>query len=198
MSPFDGEPAIPPMSRMPFTRAAHVTRLKLVNTRVFANPIEPRTSIAQYDAAADRFTWITPSQGVRYMLRVICDQVFKIPDERMRVLTYDVGGAFGCKEQPYPEDIALLHAARTLGRAVKWRGSRSENLLSDNHARDAVIECALALDADGRFLAIRLRCSPGWVHISAATAPTDRSATRPGDCRSSIERRSSMPKWSRS
>jgi carbon-monoxide dehydrogenase large subunit len=138
-----------------FAGAAHVTRLKLVNTRVFANPIEPRSGIAQYDTAADRFTWITPSQGVRYMVRVLCDQVFKIPDERMHVLTYDVGGAFGSKEQPYPEDVALLHAARALGRPVKWQGTRAENLLSDNHARDAVIDCALALDANGRFLAIR-------------------------------------------
>jgi carbon-monoxide dehydrogenase large subunit len=138
-----------------FAGAAHVTRLKLVNTRIFANPIEPRTSIAQYDAATDRYTWITPSQGVRYMVRVLCDQVFKIPDEQMHVLTYDVGGAFGSKEQPYPEDVALLHAARALGRPVKWQGTRAENLLSDNHARDAVIDCALALDGDGRFLAIR-------------------------------------------
>jgi aerobic carbon-monoxide dehydrogenase large subunit len=138
-----------------FAGAAHVTRLRLINTRIFANPIEPRTSIAQYDAAADRFTWITPSQGVRYMVRVLCDQVFKIPDERMHVLTYDVGGAFGSKEQPYPEDVALLHAARVLGRPVKWQATRSENLLSDNHARDAVIDCALALDADGQFLALR-------------------------------------------
>ena len=140
-----------------FANAAHVTRLKLVNSRIFANAIEPRSSIAQYDAAADRYTWITPSQGVRYMVRVLCDQVFKIPDERMRVLTYDVGGAFGSKEQPYPEDVALLYAARVLQRPVKWHASRSENLLSDNHARDAVIECALALDPRGRFLAIRAR-----------------------------------------
>ena len=138
-----------------FAVAAHVTRLRLVNTRIFANPIEPRSSIAQYDAATDRYTWITPSQGVRYMVRVLCDQVFKIPDERMHVLTYDVGGAFGSKEQPYPEDVALLHAARLLGRPVKWSGTRAENLLSDNHARDAVIDCALALDREGRFLALR-------------------------------------------
>jgi carbon-monoxide dehydrogenase large subunit len=138
-----------------FAGAAHVTRLKLINTRIFANPIEPRASIAQYDAAADRFTWITPSQGVRYMVRVLCDQVFKIPDAQMHVLTYDVGGAFGSKEQPYPEDVALLYAARALRRPVKWQATRSENLLSDNHARDAVIDCALALDADGRFLALR-------------------------------------------
>ena len=138
-----------------FAEAAHVTRMKLVNTRIFANAIEPRAGIAQYDAVANRYTWITPSQGVRYMVRVLCDQVFNISDESMHVLTHDVGGAFGSKEQPYPEDVALLYAARVVGRPVKWHATRSENLLSDNHARDAVIECALALDAKGRFLAIR-------------------------------------------
>jgi aerobic carbon-monoxide dehydrogenase large subunit len=138
-----------------FAAAAHVTYLKLRNTRVFANPIEPRASIADYDEKNDRYIWITPSQGVRYMLRVLCDQVFKIPDDRVHVKTYDVGGAFGSKEQPYPEDVALLFAARALRRPVKWNATRTENLLSDNHARDAVIDCALALDADGRFLAVR-------------------------------------------
>jgi carbon-monoxide dehydrogenase large subunit len=138
-----------------FARAAHVTRLKLVNSRVFANAIEPRAGIAQYDKATDRYTWITPSQGVRYMLRVMCDQVFNIPDEKMRVLTYDVGGAFGSKEQPYPEDIALLHAARAIGRPIKWHATRAENMQCDNHARDAIIECALALDEEGQFLGLR-------------------------------------------
>ena len=92
----------------------------------------------------------------------------------MRILTSDVGGAFGCKEQPYPEDIAVLHAARLLGRPVKWSGTRAEHFLSDNHARDAVIEAALALDANGKFLAIKAAildgigayCSCHGAHIS--------------------------------
>jgi carbon-monoxide dehydrogenase large subunit len=140
-----------------FATAAHVVRLKLRNTRVFANAIEPRTSIADYDSVAGRYIWITPSQGVRYMLRVLCDQVFKVPDDKIHIRTYDVGGAFGSKEQPYPEDVTLLFAARELRRPVKWHASRTENLLSDNHARDAVIDCALALDEDGRFLALRAK-----------------------------------------
>ena len=144
-----------------FATAAHVTRLKLRNTRVFANAIEPRASIADYDAEADRYVWITPSQGVRYMLRVLCDQVFKVPDERIHIRTYDVGGAFGSKEQPYPEDVAILFAARELKRPVKWHASRSENLLSDNHARDAVVDCALALDKKGRFLALKATIHQG-------------------------------------
>lgn len=138
-----------------FSSAAHVTRLKLVNTRVIANPMEPRTCIASYDAQDDRYEFITTSQGVGYMVRVLCDHVLKIPHEKMHVVTYDVGGGFGVKEQPYPEDVAVLHAARVLKRPIKWRAARNENILSDNHARDAVINCALALDADGKFLAIR-------------------------------------------
>lgn len=138
-----------------FARAAHVTELRLVNTRIFANPIEPRSCIARYDEAEDRLVWITPSQGSEYMLRVLCDQIFHVPDERIHILTYDVGGAFGVKEQPYPEDIAVLHACRALRRPVKWRATRTENILSDNHARDAVIRCALAVDEDGRFLGVR-------------------------------------------
>jgi carbon-monoxide dehydrogenase large subunit len=138
-----------------FAQAAHVTELRLVNSRVFANPIEPRSSIARYDEEKDRLVWITPSQGSEYMLRVLCDQIFNVPDDRIHVLTYDVGGGFGVKEQPYPEDIAILHACRALKRPVKWRATRSENILSDNHARDAVIRCALALDESGRFLGVK-------------------------------------------
>ncbi len=139
-----------------FSRAAHVTRLRIVNNRVIANPIEPRTAIASYDTAAQAWQLICASQGVQYMLRVLCDHTFKVPRERMLVFTHDVGGAFGVKEQPYPEDVAILHAARVLGRPVKWQGTRAEHLLSDNHARDAVMDAELALDRDGNFLAVRL------------------------------------------
>lgn len=139
-----------------FARAAHVTRLRVVNNRVIANPIEPRTAIASYDAQSEAWSLICASQGVQYMLRVLCDHTFKVPRERMLVFTHDVGGAFGVKEQPYPEDVCILHAARALGRPVKWRGTRGEHLLSDNHGRDAVMDAELALDAEGNFLAVRL------------------------------------------
>ncbi|HZP68564.1 MAG TPA: xanthine dehydrogenase family protein molybdopterin-binding subunit [Pseudolabrys sp.] len=157
-----------------FARAAHVTRVKLVNNRVLANPVEPRSCIGSYNPADESFTLIAPSQGAHFFHRVLCEHVFRMPRAKMHIRTSDVGGAFGCKEQPYPEDIAVLHAARLLGRPVKWSGTRSEHFLSDNHARDAVIEAALALDADGRFLAIRARlldgigayCSCHGAHIS--------------------------------
>ena len=139
-----------------FEQADHVTRLRIVNNRVIANPIEPRTAIANYDEATQAWQLVCASQGVQYMLRVLCDHTFKVPRERMLVFTHDVGGAFGVKEQPYPEDVAILHAARAIGRPVKWQGTRAEHMLSDNHARDAIMDGELALDQDGNFLAVRL------------------------------------------
>jgi carbon-monoxide dehydrogenase large subunit len=157
-----------------FAQAAHVTKLKLVNNRVLANPIEPRSCIGSYNHDDASFTLIAPSQGAHFFHRVLCEHVFNMPRAKMRIRTSDVGGAFGCKEQPYPEDIAVLHAARLLGKPVKWSGTRAEHFLSDNHARDAFIEAALALDSDGKFLAIKATlldgigayCSCHGAHIS--------------------------------
>ncbi len=89
-------------------------------------------------------------------MEILCEQVFDIARDKVQVRTHDVGGGFGVKEQPFPEDIAILFAARALDRPVKWTGSRSEHFLGDAHARDAVIDAALALDGDGNFLALRV------------------------------------------
>ena len=139
-----------------FADAAHVTRLLLHNNRVVVNPMEVRTSLAAYDSADERYTLTCSSQGVHYMHEVLSEQILRIPGEKLRVRTHDVGGGFGVKEQPYPEDAAILFAAKALDRPVKWTGSRSEHFLSDNHARDANIDAALALDAEGNFLALRV------------------------------------------
>ena len=139
-----------------FADATHVTRLKLRNNRVVVNPMEVRTSLAEHDAAADRYTLTCSSQGVHYMHEVLSEQMLRIPGEKLRVRTHDVGGGFGVKEQPYPEDVAILFAAKAIGRPVKWTGSRIEHFLCDNQARDANIDAALALDEDGNFLAIRV------------------------------------------
>lgn len=139
-----------------FADAAHVTQLKLRNNRVVVNPMEVRTSLAEHDAATDRYTLTCSSQGVHYMHEVLSEQMFRIPAEKLRVRTHDVGGGFGVKEQPYPEDAAILFAAKAIGRPVKWTGSRMEHFLCDNQARDANIDAALALDDDGNFLAIRV------------------------------------------
>jgi len=157
-----------------FASAAHVVRLQLRNNRVVSNPIEPRASLAAFDPIEDCYSLTAASQGVQFFLRVLCEHTFGVPREKMHVRTYDVGGAFGMKEQPYPEDIALLFAARRLGRPVKWSGTRNEHFLSDNHARDAIIDCALALDENLKFLALRADildsvgayCSCHAAHIS--------------------------------
>jgi carbon-monoxide dehydrogenase large subunit len=102
-----------------FARAAHVTKLKLVNNRVVANAMEPRAILAAYDAAEDRFRLTVPTQGVIYYRRALNEATFRLAPEQVHVRTHDVGGAFGNKEFPYPEDIAVMHAARAIGRPVK-------------------------------------------------------------------------------
>ena len=122
---WSGKAAIRAELDQAFAGAAHVTKLKLFNTRVVPNPIEPRACIASYDAQNERYQFITTSQGVSYMVRVLCDHVLKIPHDKMHVVTYDVGGGFGVKEQPYPEDVAIIFAARVLKRPVKWCAARN-------------------------------------------------------------------------
>jgi carbon-monoxide dehydrogenase large subunit len=136
-----------------FARAAHVTRLKLVNNRVVVNAMEPRAALGQFENG--RFTLYTCSQGVTGMKSNIA-QIFNIEPKLVRVVTGNVGGSFGMKAAPYPEYVCILHAARALGRPVKWTDERSSSFVSDSHGRDHRVTGELALDADGSFLAVRL------------------------------------------
>jgi carbon-monoxide dehydrogenase large subunit len=138
-----------------FAAAAHVTRLELLNNRLVVNAMEPRAAIAAYDPASARFTFHVGCQGV-FGLRGQLAEILDIPPAKLRVLTGNVGGSFGMKAQAYPEYVCLLHAARRLERAVKWTDERSSSFLSDSHGRDHEKVAELALDADGRFLAVRL------------------------------------------
>ncbi|HXF87030.1 MAG TPA: xanthine dehydrogenase family protein molybdopterin-binding subunit [Xanthobacteraceae bacterium] len=138
-----------------FAAAKHVVRLKLVNSRMIVNAIEPRAAIGVYDSATERFTLYTCSQGVMGLRAGLAD-IFGVPPEKLRVVTYNVGGSFGMKAQAYPEQVCVLHAARALRRPVKWTDERSTSFLSDNHGRDQVQTAELALDAQGHFLALRL------------------------------------------
>jgi aerobic carbon-monoxide dehydrogenase large subunit len=138
-----------------FAKAAHVTRLKLVNSRVVVNAIEPRAAIGVYDPASGRFTLHAPSQGV-FGLRGNMAEILKVEPKQMRVLTGHVGGSFGMKSAPFPEYVCVLHAARALGRPVKWTDDRSGSFVSDSHGRDHELTAELALDADGTFLAVRI------------------------------------------
>jgi carbon-monoxide dehydrogenase large subunit len=139
-----------------FASAAHVARVKVANQRLIVATIEPRGATAVYDPAADRTTLRACSQSAGSLRDNILG-IMNWPKERLRVVTEDVGGAFGLKTGAYPEYLAVMVAARLTGRPVHWMSSRSEAFLSDNQGRDTFTEAELALDAKGRFLALRIR-----------------------------------------
>ncbi len=136
-----------------FAAAAHVTKLKLVNSRLVVAAMEPRAALAAHDG--QRFTLYVGSQGVFGMRANIADAL-GVPAKDVRVLTGQVGGSFGMKAAVFPEYICLLHAARALGRPVKWTDERSGSFVSDSHGRNHDVTGELALDKDGNFLAVRL------------------------------------------
>ncbi len=153
-----------------FANAAHVTRLELLNNRLVVNAMEPRAAIASYDPRSERFTFHVGCQGV-FGLRGQLAEILNVPPGKLRVLTGNVGGSFGMKAQAYPEYVCLLHGARLLGRPVKWTDERSSSFLSDSHGRDHEKVAELALDADGRFLAIRLTGTGNMGAYLGAVAP---------------------------
>ena len=138
-----------------FAAAAHVVRLDLVNNRLVTNYLEPRSAIGAYDEAAGRYTLISGSQSV-HRLKGSLAASLGVEAGRIRVVSGDVGGGFGGKGFCYPEYILVAWAARRLGRPVRWTATRGETFLVDLQSRDHVSQCALALDADGRFLALRI------------------------------------------
>jgi aerobic carbon-monoxide dehydrogenase large subunit len=139
-----------------FAAAKFVARVAVVNQRIAVASIEPRGATASYDGAADLYTLRVGPQGTT-ALRDNLLAVMKVPKERLRVVTDDVGGAFGLKTGPYPEYVAQLVGAKKFGRPIFWMSGRSEAFLSDNQARDTYSEAELALDENGRFLALRIR-----------------------------------------
>ena len=138
-----------------FAKAAHVTRLRLVSNRIVVCAMEPRSALAEYDAKTDRYTLRAGNQGAFGLKHQMAD-LLKIKPSQMRVLTGNVGGSFGMKGSPYPEYAGLFHASKILGRPVKWTDDRSGAFLSDQHGRDHDFDAELALDKDGKFLAVRL------------------------------------------
>jgi aerobic carbon-monoxide dehydrogenase large subunit len=138
-----------------FAGAAHVTRLDIVNTRVAVVSMEPRVALGHYDKKNERYTIQVPTQGVSGN-KAILARLLNVAPEKVRVLTANVGGSFGMKNLNYPEYTCIMHAAKELGRPVKWTDERSTSFLSDSHGRAQIIHAELALDADGKFLAVRL------------------------------------------
>jgi len=136
-----------------FAKAKHTVSVRLYNNRITANAMEPRAAIG--DFANDSFTLYTSSQNPHGARSILANAILKIPETKLRVISPDVGGGFGMKGDVYPEDGLVLWASRRLGRPVKWVATRTESLLGDNHGRDQLISAEMALDENGRILAIR-------------------------------------------
>jgi aerobic carbon-monoxide dehydrogenase large subunit len=139
-----------------FAAAAHAVELQLDNHRIVTNPIEPRGVIGLWDAEQGRYTAYVSSQSI-HATRDNAAHALGVPPTAVRFVAPDVGGGFGAKNFIYPEHVLILWAARRVSRPVKWIASRSEVFLADHQARDQQAEAALALDAEGRFLALRVK-----------------------------------------
>jgi carbon-monoxide dehydrogenase large subunit len=118
--------------------------------------MEPRAALASYDRSTDRYTIQVPTQGIAGNRQNLAKNLLKVPNEKVHLLTANVGGSFGMKNVNYPEYLCILHAAKLLGRPVKWTDERSTSFLSDSHGRAQQIHCELALDAKGNFLAVKV------------------------------------------
>ena len=161
-----------------FAEAAHVTTLEFVNNRLVANPMEPRCAIGDYDEDADHYTLYTTSQNPHVIRLLMGAFVLSIPEHKLRVYAPDVGGGFGTKIFHYAEEAFVTWASAQIRRPVKWTSDRSEAFISDAHGRDHVTKAELAMDADGKFLALRADtlanmgaylstfapCVPTWLH----------------------------------
>ncbi len=139
-----------------FKKATKVTRIEFINNRLVANYMEVRAAVGEWRADEDRFVLTTGTQGVHGVRDILAKEVFKIAPEKMRVVTRDVGGGFGPKSFAYREYALVLEAAKRLGTPVKWTGDRTEHFLTDAQGRDNVVVAEMAMDDNGRFLALRV------------------------------------------
>ena len=137
-------------------RAHTVVRDGMVSQRLSANAMEPRGAVGQWDRSAERFTLYAGLDRPYTVRKDLAENVFRLPETQFRVVALDMGGSFGMKGGTYLENVLVLWAARLLDRPVKWIADRTESFLGDNHCRDDDIAAALALDGDGRFLALQV------------------------------------------
>jgi carbon-monoxide dehydrogenase large subunit len=152
--PFEFEAGDKGATDAAFAKAAHVTKLRMESTRVVPNPMEPRACLVAYDPKDESYAIHVCVQGINMMKRQLSGYT-NVPEDKLHVVARDVGGGFGQRSTGYPEYCAVMLAAKATGRPVKWVSSRTEGFLSDTHGRGNVIEGELALDRDGRFLAMR-------------------------------------------
>ena len=136
--------------------ARHRVSLDLVNNRVVVNSMEPRGAAGEYDPGDETYTLWSSTQGSHFLRTLLAGNVFKVPENRIRVVTRDVGGGFGMKLFLYPEHVLVLWAARKVGRPVKWIPDRSDAFMTDTQGRDNVIRLELALDEELRFLGLEV------------------------------------------
>ena len=139
-----------------FTIAKHIVEVDLRNNRKAPNAMEPRACVGEYDTGTESFTLHTTSQNPHITRLLLSAYVLGVPEHKVRIVSPDVGGGFGSKIPFYPEEAVVAWAARKVGRPVKWTASRSEAFMSDTHGRDHVTHAELALDADAKFLGIRV------------------------------------------
>lgn len=138
-----------------FASAAHIGSVDVIESRAVINPMELRSYLAQYDPDSEHFTLNTSSQGV-FSLRNNLADILGIEQEKLTVLTGHVGGSFGMRMMPFPEQLFVLHAARELNRPVRFLEERTPSFLTDTHGRATRFKADLAIDAEGRFLALRV------------------------------------------
>jgi len=163
-----------------FKGAAHVTKLKLINNRLVANPIEPRAAVGEYDRASDRYTLYTTTQNPHVIRLLMGAFVLHIPESKLRIVAPDVGGGFGSKIFHYAEEAIITWASKKVGRPIKWTADRSEAFISDAQGRDHVTECELALDKGGKFLGLRVHTIANmgaYLSTFASSVPTYLYAT---------------------
>ena len=157
-----------------FARAAHVARVRLMDTRLAPSAMEPRAAIASFDPQSQRYTLIAPTQGVAVVRKVLAEAVFKIPANQIRVLTHDVGGGFGMKVQAYPDYAALMFAARRVARPVKWCATRLESFSPTPTAATACWRVNLRWTSAANFSACACAPMSGSAPIPRPLPPSSR------------------------
>jgi carbon-monoxide dehydrogenase large subunit len=139
-----------------FAKAAHVTKIDITNNRLIPNAMEPRAAIGSFNRASDEYTLYVANQNPHVERLLMTAFVMGLPEHKVRVIAPDVGGGFGSKIYLYAEDVCVTWAAKKINRAVKWTADRNESFLSDAHGRDHVSHAEMAMDKDGKFLALRV------------------------------------------
>lgn len=157
------------------SEAAHVTTIKLINNRLIPNALEPRAAISDYNTGTDELTLYTTSQNPHMARLILTAFVQLAPEHKLRIIAPDVGGGFGSKISVYSEETAIAWASKKMGIPIKWTAERSESFLTDAHGRDHISEASLAMDDDGKFLALHVKTTANmgaYLTLFASAVPT--------------------------